>query len=124
MKTVAVSGGFAPMHIGHIRLFKSAKIFGDCLVVILNNDKWLMDKKGYVVMPQEDRVELLLSLEVVDAVYITRHEEGDNDRSVCKALEVIRPNIFANGGYRTVDNIPETELCERLNIKMIFNIGG
>ena len=68
---VAVSGGFDPVHIGHIRLFKSAKKLGDKLCIILNNDNWLMKKKGYVFMPQVERKELLEALVGVDKVLIT-----------------------------------------------------
>jgi cytidyltransferase-like protein len=124
MITVAVSGGFDPVHNGHIRMFKEAKKLGDRLIVILNNDNWLRTKKGYVFMPEDMRAEILSELRCVDEVYITKHLKDDLDRSVCKALEELKPDIFANGGDRFAYNVPERELCERLGIKMVFNVGG
>jgi D-beta-D-heptose 7-phosphate kinase/D-beta-D-heptose 1-phosphate adenosyltransferase len=120
---VAVSGGFDPIHIGHVRLINEAKALGDYLVVILNNDNWLRSKKGHEFMPQEERKEILESLASVDEVVITEHSPDDSDRSVCESLKMIQPNIFANGGDRKGDNIPEYKLCEELGIQMHFNIG-
>lgn len=123
-KTVVVSGGFDPVHQGHIRLFKAAKELGDRLVVILNNDNWLLIKKGYVFMTQDVRAEILNAIRYVDEVYITEHVAGDKDVSVCNAIRVIKPDIFANGGDRFKNNIPEVAVCEDLNVEMVFNVGG
>lgn len=122
---VAVSGGFDPLHYGHVRMFQEAKKLGDRLVVILNNDHWLMRKKGHVFMPQEERKEILEALRVVDDVVITDHAPGDADRSVCRALEALKPDIFGNGGDRHPegDPVPEVALCEKLGIKMVYNLG-
>lgn len=125
IKVVAVSGGFDPVHIGHVRMFQEAKKLGDYLVVILNNDNWLKDKKGYVFMPQEERAEIIRAFACVDSVYVTEHKPGDPDRSVCEALWVIRPDIFANGGDRKdVRDIPEFQACERMGAEMQFGVGG
>lgn len=124
MKTVAVSGGFDPIHVGHVRMFKKAKAYGDKLIVLVNNDNWLMKKKGFVFMPQDERVEIIRSLKYVDGVMLTQHEKNPKDMSVCKELEYLRPDIFANGGDRKEGNIPEYNLCEKLGIKMIFGVGG
>jgi len=124
MKSVAVSGGFDPIHIGHIRLLKEAKKLGDKLIVILNNDNWLKKKKGYAFMPQEDRMEILNSIRYVDEVVLSFHEKDTKDISICRELEQIKPNIFANGGDRKADNIPEYTICEKLGIEMVFNVGG
>jgi len=125
MITIAVSGGFDPVHNGHIRMFREAKRrYGDRLVVILNNDNWLRTKKGYVFMPENMRAEIISELRCVDEVYITKHIKDDPDRSVCKALEELKPDIFANGGDRFAYNIPEKELCNSLGILTVFNIGG
>lgn len=124
MITVAVSGGFDPVHNGHIRMFKEAKKLGDKLIVILNNDNWLEAKKGFVFMPEDVRTEILLELRCVDEVYLTKHLKNDVDKSVCKALAEIKPDIFANGGDRFAYNVPERELCEKLGIQMVFNVGG
>ena len=120
---VAVSGGFDPVHIGHIRMFKEAKKYGD-VVAILNNDNWLMAKKGFVFMPEQERKEILESIKYIDEVVLTKHEKGTKDMSVCKELEILLPDIYANGGDRTITNIPEVSLCDQLGIKMIWNIGG
>jgi len=124
MKSVAVSGGFDPIHIGHIRLLKEAKKLGDKLIVILNNDNWLKKKKGYAFMPQQDRMEILNSIRYVDEVVLSFHEKDTKDISICRELEQIKPNIFANGGDRKADNIPEYTICEKLGIEMVFNVGG
>jgi D-beta-D-heptose 7-phosphate kinase/D-beta-D-heptose 1-phosphate adenosyltransferase len=122
--TVAVSGGFDPVHVGHLRMLQEARGLGDELVIILNNDNWLRQKKGYVFMPQEERKEILLGLASVDGVWITGHKEDTDDMSVAKALEHLRPDIFANGGDRGQENTPEKKICKQLGIEMRFNVGG
>lgn len=121
--TVTVSGGFDPVHIGHVRLFQEARKFGDELVVILNNDNWLKKKKGYVFMPQKERKEIIESLVGVDRVVVTKHSKNSRDMSVCAELLKIKPDIFANGGDRKHDNIPEVPICEALGCQMVFNVG-
>lgn len=120
---VAVSGGFDPIHIGHVRMFEEAKKLGDRLVVILNNDNWLRKKKGFVFMPEEERVEVLQAIRWVDEVVLTKHNKDPEDMSVCEALRELRPDIFANGGDRKSDNIPEVAVCEEISCQMIFDIG-
>ncbi len=122
-KVVAVSGGWDPLHIGHIRLFNAAKKLGSELVVIINNDNWLYTKKGYSFMPEKERRELIESLNAVDRVVLTSHQTDDIDRSVCRELRRLKPDIFANGGDRQANNIPEYTLCENLGIKMVFGVG-
>lgn len=122
-KWVAVSGGFDPMHVGHVRLFKAARRLGDKLVVIFNNDNWLRAKKGFVFMPQRERAELIRSFPFVDRVVLTDHKKDDPDRSVARSLAQICPDIFANGGDRFPKNTPESVLCRRLGIRMAFNVG-
>lgn len=123
---VAVSGGFDPVHIGHIRMFQEAKKLGDELVVILNNDHWLKDKKGVPFMPEAERREIIEAIEGVDRVILTDHAPGDADRSVCRSLREIKPDIFANGGDRKPDGdpVPEVDLCNELGIEVIYNIGA
>lgn len=120
---VAVSGGFDPIHIGHVRLFQKAKKLGDKLVVILNNDNWLMKKKGYVFMPQRERVEIIKSITGVDQVVLTSHPHDPQDTTVCRELKKIRPHVFANGGDRGKTNTPETEVCRAINCRMKFSVG-
>lgn len=123
LKVVAVSGGFDPVHIGHVRMFKTARKLGDRLVVILNNDNWLKKKKGYAFMPGKERKEILENIRWVDKVVLTGHSKNPTDMSVCRELEKIKPDIFANGGDRKLDNIPEVAVCDKYHIKMVFNVG-
>ena len=122
---MAVSGGFDPIHVGHIDMLNEAKALGDELAVILNNDNWLMKKKGHVFMPQEERREILEALKPVDRVILTKHKPNNEDASVCRELEELRPDIFANGGDRKPDGdpVPEVGLCQKLGIKLIYNVG-
>ena len=120
---VAVSGGFDPIHIGHVRMFNEAKALGDKLVVILNNDNWLKYKKGHVFMPEHERKEILEAFEAVDEVFVTEHQEGTADISICDALRKIKPQIFAKGGDRHSGNIPEVSVCEEIGCKIVNNVG-
>jgi len=120
---VAVSGGFDPIHIGHVRMFREARAMGDELVVILNNDNWLVAKKGFAFMSQRERKEILEALTDVDSVVLTNHSKSTNDMSICKTLEQVKPDIFVNGGDRTKKNIPEIPVCEKIGCEMVFGIG-
>lgn len=122
-RVVAVSGGFDPIHVGHVRMFQEARALGDELVVIINNDNWLRKKKGFVFMPQEQRAEIIGAIAGVDHVVFTDHDAECADMSVCNALRVVKPDLFANGGDRFADNIPEAILCKELGIDTVFNIG-
>ena len=122
-KIVVVSGGFDPVHIGHVRMFNEARALGDKLVVILNNDNWLMMKKGFVFMPEAERKEVLKAFRAVDEVVLTKHKAGIKDMSICTMLEELRPDIFANGGDRKLDNIPEVATCAAIGCEMVFNVG-
>lgn len=130
-KIVMVSGGFDPVHIGHVRLFNEAKKLGDELVLYLNNDNWLRAKKGFVFMPEHERKEIIEALEAVDRVIISDHEENTTDMSVCMGLLKIKPHIFANGGDRDEKdaNNPDSSLYKerkihkKLGIQMVYNVG-
>lgn|SRR3989344_3720280 len=124
-KIVAVSGGFDPVHAGHVRLFNEAKTLGDELVVILNNDHWLRDKKGAEFMPETERKEVIQAFRAVDRVVLTVHKPGEylTDKSVVRELKKLKPHVFANGGDRVAGNIPEYAACEKLGIRMAFNVG-
>ena len=116
---VAVSGGFDPVHVGHIRMIRDASNYGP-VAVILNSDAWLTRKKGFCFMPWDQRQEILLALRYVHVVFPV----DDSDDTVCEALRRYAPNYFANGGDRTNKNTPELELCAELGIIPIFGIGG
>ena len=117
---VAVSGYFNPLHVGHIRYLKAAKKLGTKLIVIANSDAQVKLKGSVPFMPENERMEIVKALKPVDEVVLS----VDQDGSVCKSLELIKPDIFAKGGDRTRDNIPEVPVCEKLGIEMIFNVGG
>ena len=123
---VAVSGGFDPIHIGHIRMIKEAKKIAGPegkLIVIMNNDNWLKVKKGFVFMIEPERKEILEHIHGVDKVIISSHTKNTKDMSVCVELRKLKPDIFANGGDRTKKNIPELDLEKEFNMKMIFGVG-
>lgn len=122
---VMVSGGFDPIHIGHVRYMQEAKKLGDKLIVVLNNENWFKVKGKHtnVFMPDKDRKEIIEALACVDEVIISFHSKNTKDISVCEEIKKIRPDIFANGGDRFADDIPEFKLCNDLGIKMVFNVG-
>ena len=120
---VAVSGGFDPVHIGHILLFQAARKLGDKLVVILNNDNWLKKKKGRIFMRQDERKGIIEAVKGVDEVILTGHGPNPEDMSVSRELMEIKPDIFANGGDRVFANIPEVPVCKSIGCEMVFNVG-
>jgi len=107
-----------------VRMFEQASELGDILVVIINNDNWLRKKKGYVFMPESERLEIIKSFKAVDTAFLSFHKENPEDMSVCTELRVLRPSIFANGGDRVQGNVPEYDLCKELNIELVFGVGG
>ena len=120
-RVVMVSGGFDPVHIGHLLMFEEAKKLGDKLVVVLNCDKWLIRKKGRNFMNQNERAGIIRGFSCVDDVFVL---ESDSD-DVVEAIEKIRPQIFANGGDRKEEaDIPEAKICKELGVEMVFNVGG
>ena len=120
MITVAISGGFDPVHVGHIRYIHAAAKLGDRLVAILNSDDFLLRKKGYVFMPLEERKEILESIKGVDEVVVAI----DEDQTVAKTIELLRPDIFAKGGDRVVSVPEEEEACRKVGCQVVFGVGG
>ena len=118
-KTIAISGGFDPVHIGHLNMIEGAADHGD-VIVILNSDEWLTQKKGYVFMPFEERKAILEAFKDVHHVIAV----DDSDGTVCAALDKLRPCYFANGGDRTTENVPEMSVCKELDVTMLWGIGG
>ena len=127
MKVVLVTGGFDPLHSGHLEYFKEAKKLGDVLHVGLNSDEWLSRKKGRPFMPFSERVTILEALEVVDKVI----SFDDTDDSACGAIyKTMATNanveiVFANGGDRNNENTPEYKIYGGMNgITFAYGIGG
>jgi cytidyltransferase-like protein len=116
---VMVSGGFDPVHAGHIRLIRAAAEYGD-VIVIANSDKWLFNKKGFVFMDFKQRTEILNAIKgviLVDSV-------NDSDGTVCEAIMRHKPDYFANGGDRGFTNTPEVTICEEMGIPCLWGVGG
>ena len=117
--TIMVSGGFDPVHAGHIRMIRAAAKFGN-VIVVANSDKWLNEKKGFVFMDFEQRAEILNSIKGVVLV----SDVDDSDGTVCEAIKRLKPTYFANGGDRGRHNTPEQNVCDDLGIEMLWSIGG
>ncbi|MFZ6015572.1 MAG: adenylyltransferase/cytidyltransferase family protein [Patescibacteria group bacterium] len=118
---VATSGGFDPLHVGHLRCIREAATLGKTLIVIVNGDGFLIRKKRYKFMPVEDRMEIIEGIKGVDIVI----PWDDGTQFVSGAIELIKPDIFAKGGDRAEPkDIPEWDICERIGCKVMFNIGG
>ena len=127
-KIVLVTGGFDPLHTGHIAYFKSAKEKGDELWVGLNSDNWLMKKKGKPFMNINERKEIIQNLVMVDKVILFDDKDNSSNDAILKALKFCSSKeqiIFANGGDRNKNNIPEIKQYKNNpNIKFIFGVGG
>lgn len=116
-KRIVISGGFDPIHPGHIAMIESAREYGE-VHIILNSDDWLIRKKGFLFQPWVDRKKIL------EAYTPHIHMVDDTDGTVCEALRRIRPDYFGNGGDRGPGNTPELTLCEELGIEPVFQLGG
>lgn len=117
---VAVSGYFDPIHVGHLEYFEYAKKLGDYLIVIVNNDHQCALKKGKSFMAEQDRVKIVEAIKGVDEVVLS----VDEDRTVCRTLAMVNPDIFANGGDRHNKEIPEAKICKQQDIQLIDGLGG
>lgn len=126
MKVALVTGGFDPLHSGHIEYFHAAKELGDILAVGLNSDEWLSRKKGRPFMPFKERSIIINELKVVGNVFQFDDEDDTAFAAIDNCLEYFPHNseiIFANGGDRNNKNIPETRLIHpRVSFK--FGVGG
>jgi len=125
-KGIIVSGYFNPLHKGHIELFHKSKMLGDELFVIVNNDFQRSLKGSKKFMQEDERILIINELKITDKVILSI----DDDKTVCKTLEKIHKEfsnkfelIFANGGDQTSKKIPEIDVCNRLNIKLIDSLG-
>lgn len=117
---VAVSGYFNPLHVGHLEMIEKAKKLGDKLVVIVNNDGQVKLKGSVPFMHQQDRLKIVSALRDVDQVFLSI----DKDKTVCRSLAKLKPNIFANGGDRkSIGDVPEYPICQKLGIDMVDGLG-
>lgn len=117
--TVMISGGFDPIHVGHIRLIREAAKYGN-VIVAMNSDEWIFRQKGFNSIGFNERKEFLMAIKgVVEVVSVC-----DEDDTVCAALIEHKPTYFANGGNRNENNTPESIVCNELGIKMLWEVGG
>ena len=119
MKKVAISGYFDPIHVGHLEYIEMSKKLGDYLIVIVNNNKQCVLKKGKPFMDEMDRIKIIKAIKWVDEVFLC----VDEDSTVCKSLEKIKPDIFTNGGDRHNTEIPEAVVCRKYEIELLDGMG-
>ena len=122
MITVCVAGAFDPVHVGHIEHLRQARRLGNWLVVILNPDDDLLLKKNFFFMTYAERKVILEELRCVDKVVPAIDQNG----TVAETLRALRPDIFAKGGDRTRDRMPQNEvdMCRKLGIRIVYGVGG
>lgn len=126
MVIAVVSGGFDPIHSGHVRMIREASNYGEELVVLVNTDEWLLRKKGYISLPVEERMEIVRAIEGVTQV----RKAIDDDGTVCASLLAIhyenpgKKIVFCNGGDRGKDNTPESRVMKQIRGSMFFGVGG
>lgn len=121
--TVLTSGGFDPLHVGHVRLLEDAAKLGDRLVVVLNSDDWLRQKKGSAFMPAAERLEIVRAMRCVDEAFVL---EGIAVH-VAEAIRLVRPDVFAKGGdRRSLIDLPleEVRTCADIGTRIVFGVGG
>jgi len=122
MKTVLVTGGFDPLHSGHIEYFKEAKKLGDRLVVGVNSDEWLTRKKGRPFLPFHERAAIIKELKMVDQVISFNDSDDTANHAIMQVLSTSKGKVvFANGGDRSKRNTPEMVLSD---VEFVFGVGG
>jgi len=124
-KIILVTGGFDPLHSGHLQYFKAAKSMGDVLVVGVNSDEWLTRKKGQPFIPLDERLRLIQALKVVDCTMVFDDRDGSAKEAIKETLRTWPDDeiIFANGGDRGKDNIPEMGIKDN-RLTFEFGVGG
>lgn len=126
IQVVAIAGGFDPFHDGHLQHIEEAMKLGDYLVVLVSNDNDMIRKKGKCNIPLKARMRIvnliLKGLGFLGEAIATIDEDGTQ----AKTLKAVRPNIFAKGGDRTPDNMPENEIraCKEIGCKIVYGVGG
>ena len=125
MRVVIVSGGFDPIHSGHIDHFKAAKKLGDVLIVGCNSDDWLTRKKGKPFLPIDERLAVVASMRMVDSAVPFNDDDNSSISLIKSALVLFDDVVFANGGDRTQDNIPEIDAFDKdPRVQFAFGVGG
>ena len=128
MKLAVVSGGFDPLHVGHLELFERAKSLADDLIVIVNTDEFLISKKGKPFMPLKERMTIVQALKPVKLTI----KSIDKDQTVCDSVKFVNEMykkkydeiMFCNGGDRTSgENTPEHKICEEIGVKTVYGLG-
>jgi glycerol-3-phosphate cytidylyltransferase/D-beta-D-heptose 7-phosphate kinase/D-beta-D-heptose 1-phosphate adenosyltransferase len=127
-RVAVVSGYFNPIHIGHLRMVKAARELAPHLLVIVNNDRQQLLKKGRILMTEDDRLAIVAELRCVDEAFVA----VDDDRTVCASLRQVRERhpdaelLFCNGGDRSPegDPAPEEALAEEIGLQMVYGVGG
>jgi D-beta-D-heptose 7-phosphate kinase/D-beta-D-heptose 1-phosphate adenosyltransferase len=121
-----LSGGFDPVHKGHVRMFKGAKAQANKVIVGVNSDKWLVRKKGKGFMNWSERAEILKAFKYIDEV-VSFNDDDDGAVDLLTRIQRLYPECsiaFGNGGDRTADNTPEKGFCEAYSIEMVYHVGG
>jgi len=119
------SGGFDPLHIGHLRCILATSVMADrdggYVVIVVNGDGFLKRKKGKAFMPEDERCEIIAGIRGVDAVV----KWDDGSQTVIGAIEKLKPDYFTKGGDRAApEDIPEWDICNEVGCKVLFNVGG
>lgn len=121
-----LSGGFDPLHKGHVRMFKAAKNMAEKVIVGINSDKWLVNKKGKAFMNWSERAEILRSIRYIDEV-MSFNDDDNTAMDLLIRVQRLYPECslaFGNGGDRTEENVPEKVYCKAYNIELVWQVGG
>ena len=127
---IIVSGGFDPVHKGHIRMFREAANFGANVIVGLNSDEWLTRKKGKSFMKWDERAEILESCKFINQVIPFDDSDDTASDAIKRVFDMYNADssdyniYFANGGDRKLGNVPEFDNCRELGVVMLWNFGG